>query len=47
MEPCRLVVLFPCYAGHSVQTKRDESGRPASLLVLSVQFVRPNRIERI
>ena len=43
----RLIVFFPYYAGNRVLPERNESGRDASLRMLLVQFVSPNRIELI
>ena len=43
----RFVILFPRDAGQPVLPKRDESGRDASVRMLLVQFVSPNRIELI
>ena len=47
MQSGRLIVFFPYYAGNRVLPERNESGRDASLRMLLVQFVSPNRIELI
>ena len=45
--PGRFVIFLRLHGSHPIHAERDESGRDASLRMLSVQFVSPNRIELI
>src|SRR4249919_2629235 len=47
MQAGRFVIFIGRNRSHSVLAERDESGRDASVRMMLVQFVSPNRIELI